>query len=314
MDCDRAPHYKFLRKKKKEKKTGKKIKAVRDDKGGEYMSKEFINYTEDHGIVRQHTVRNCPQQNGVAERTNRTLAERITAMLNESGLSPTWWKECLGVLVHVLNRCPTSAVPIGTPYELWHQKKPNVDHLQVWGCVAYVHVQKDKWAKLGSHMEKCIFVGYPEGYKGGKFYNPVTKKVVICERADFDNCYNWNNCSLTSPPSTITKHTHNNDTTSDNSDNYVPLHSPDDDSNDDDSSRIEEIPPDMPAPVHDDMNDPNPPIDDNDPEPNGDNDIGTPSSSSSSSSSSSGEGPDLPIAICRAPRNRKPRGEWWKLP
>ena len=63
--------------------------------------------------------------------------------------------------------------------------------LRVWGCVAYVHIQKDKrdWGSLGSHMEKCIFIGYPPDYKGWKFYNPITKKSIISERAQFDERY-----------------------------------------------------------------------------------------------------------------------------
>ena len=280
-----------------EKQTGRKIKAIRDDKAGEYMSKEFIRYTEEQGIVRQHTVRNRPQQNGVAERANRTLAERMTAMLNESGLSPTWWKECLAALVHVLNRCPTSAVVEGTPYEVWHKRKPNVGHLRVWGCVAYVHIQKDKRSKLGSHMEKCIFVGYPDGYKGWMFYNPVTKRVIICERADFDERYNWNN-RLFSTPSTTPKPPTNNTTTADN-EYYVPLHSPDDnDTSDDTLPRIEEIPPDMPAPAPE-IDDLNPHVE-NDPDPNGNNDDGNDNNGtpSSSSSSSEDEAPiNLPIAF-----------------
>jgi hypothetical protein len=60
--------------------------------------------------------------------------------------------------------------------------------LRVWGCTAYVLIQKDKrlLGTLGPHMEKCIFIGYPQGYKAWKFYNPETKKVIISERADFN--------------------------------------------------------------------------------------------------------------------------------
>ena len=76
-----------------------------------------------------------------------------------------------------------------TPYELWHCKKPDVSHLQVWGCTAYVHIQKDKQTGIGSHIEKCIFVGYPAGYKGWTFYNPTTKKTIISEQAEFDERY-----------------------------------------------------------------------------------------------------------------------------
>ena len=105
------------------------------------------------------------------------LSERLTTMLG------------LGALVHVWNRCPTDAVKGRTPYQLWTGTKPNVSLLRVWGCTAYVHIQKDKREGLGSHMEKCVFIGYPQRYKGWKFYNPTTKKTIISERADFDERY-----------------------------------------------------------------------------------------------------------------------------
>lgn len=116
-------------------------------------------------------------------------------MLAEAGLPPPFWVEALALLVHVLNRTPTSS-PHTTPHEGWFKSKPDVSHLRVWGHLAYVHVQKDKQGQLGSHMEKCIFVGYPAGYKGWKFYNSVTKKAVISERVVFDERYfsglkNW---------------------------------------------------------------------------------------------------------------------------
>ena len=124
--------------------TGERVRCLRNDKGGEYMSEEFNAFCAEHGIERQHSVRNRPQQNGVAERTNRTLADGVTAMLAESGLPQTFWGEAVLSLVHVLNRSFTSACPDVTPYELWYGRKSDVSLLRVWGCTAYVHVQKDK--------------------------------------------------------------------------------------------------------------------------------------------------------------------------
>ena len=98
----------------------------------------------------------------------------------------SFWFEATAAFVHARNRCSTSRTPNSTPYTAWHKEQPDIGHLRVWGCLAYVHIQKDKRVGLSSHMEKCIFIGYPEGYKGWKFYNPVTKKVIISERADFD--------------------------------------------------------------------------------------------------------------------------------
>src|SRR5437660_7975283 len=167
----------------------RKIKILRDDKGGEYMYNAFLKFTQECGILRQHTTRNRPQQNGVTERANRLISERITAMLDETGLSKAFWGECLASLVHVLNRCSTDALKDATPYSLWHGVKPDVSHLRVWGCTAYVLIQKDKRHSLDSHVEKCVFIGYPEGYKGWKFFNPTTKHTIISERAEFDERY-----------------------------------------------------------------------------------------------------------------------------
>ncbi|KAI6011932.1 hypothetical protein PISMIDRAFT_117620 [Pisolithus microcarpus 441] len=85
-------------------------------------------------------------------------------MLDKSGLAKSFWGEALAALVHVWIRCPTDAEHVdgATPYELWHGRKPDVSHLRVWGCTAYVHLQKDQCPALGSHMEKCVFIGCPD--------------------------------------------------------------------------------------------------------------------------------------------------------
>ncbi|KAF7779129.1 hypothetical protein Agabi119p4_3474 [Agaricus bisporus var. burnettii] len=168
---------------------GVKLRALQDDKGGEYMSMAFISFTELAGIERRHSTRNRPQQNGLAERANRTMGERITAMLSESRLPGSFWGECISSMVHVWNMLPTASLSGTTPFQAFYKRKPDVSHLRVWGCTSYVHVQRDKRNSLQPHYEKCVFIGYPAGYKGWKFYNPVTKRTVISERADFDERY-----------------------------------------------------------------------------------------------------------------------------
>ena len=164
----------------------RKIKALQDDKAGEYMSDAFIKFTDECGIIRRHTTRNRPQQNRVAERANRTMADDISTMLYEAQLPPSLWGEALATQIYVWNRLPTSCLKGMTPYEAWFKQKPDVSHLRIWGCQAYVFIQKDKRKSLQPHMEKCVFMGYPSGYKGWKFYNPTTKKYIISERAEFD--------------------------------------------------------------------------------------------------------------------------------
>ena len=162
------------------------------------------------------------------------------------------------------------------------------------------------------YMEKCIFVGYPEGYKSWLFWNPVTKRLVICERTDFDECYNWNNHPLTSPSPIWNAPTNNTNDANDNG-NYVPLHHPDDnDNNFDNELRIVEVPPEPAlAPALDNNMDDLKPNADNDPKPNSDNDDGHGNDNNNiPSSSSSDKGPaNLLIVMQREPQNRKPPGE-----
>jgi len=103
-------------------------------------------------------------------------------------ISNTFWGEALASFVHVYNRVITSALPDSTPHEAFLGSKPDLSMLHVWGCTGYVLVQKDKrpLGSLGLHMEKYVFIGYPQGYKAWKFYCPESKKVIISERADFD--------------------------------------------------------------------------------------------------------------------------------
>ena len=83
----------------------------------------------ENGITRQYTVRARPQQNGVAERANRTIEEHVVAMLEESGLPPSFLGQAVAAYVHIWNRCSTTSLTSKTPYELWYCKKPDVSHL-----------------------------------------------------------------------------------------------------------------------------------------------------------------------------------------
>jgi hypothetical protein len=104
----------------------------------------------------------------VAERANRTIEEAVVAMLHEVGLPLSFWAEALASFIHTWNCSHTSTLPGKTPYEAFYGIKPDVSYLRVWGYVAYVHIQKDKhsYGSLGVHMEKCIFIGYSDRYKG----------------------------------------------------------------------------------------------------------------------------------------------------
>ena len=97
---------------------GKQIKMLRTDNGGEYMSKAFKQFCLDSGIVHQTTVPYTPEQNGVAERKNRTIMESVRSMLSSAKLPNTFWAEAVSTAIYIQNRLLTSALTNKTPEEV----------------------------------------------------------------------------------------------------------------------------------------------------------------------------------------------------
>ena len=133
--------------------------TLRTDNGGEFTSTQFEDFLRKEGIRHERTIPKTPQQNGVAERLNRTLVEMSRSMLLDAKLTKKYWAESVSTAVYLRNRCPTKALMEKTPYEAWFEQKPAVDHLRVFGCDAYVHVPKDERKKL---EEMCV----PDTTKG----------------------------------------------------------------------------------------------------------------------------------------------------
>ncbi|MCO5578113.1 hypothetical protein L7F22_031951 [Adiantum nelumboides] len=160
-----------------ENETGCKVQTLRIDRGGEYMSGAFKDFLGKKGIKHQCTMPYTPQQNGVAERKNRSLMEMARCMLKAKSLPHKLWMEAVACATHVLNRCPTRALKTITPYESWYDRKPLVSYLCVFGCLAYAHIPQQLRGKLDDKAVKCIFVGYSSGSKGYRLYNPATNKI-----------------------------------------------------------------------------------------------------------------------------------------
>ncbi|CAJ2633694.1 unnamed protein product [Trifolium pratense] len=174
-----------------EKESGLVIKAIRSDRGGEFTSNEFLKYCEDNGIRRQLTVPRSPQQNGVAERKNRTILEMARSMLKSKRLPKELWAEAVACAVYLSNRSPTRSVLGKTPQEAWSGRKPGISHLRVFGSIAHVQIPDEKRSKLDEKSEKYIFIGYDANSKGYKLYNPDTGKTIISRNVVFDEEGEW---------------------------------------------------------------------------------------------------------------------------
>jgi len=113
---------------------------LQSDRGGEYLSLEFDNHLKECGIVSQITHPGTPQWNGVSERRNRTLLDTIRSMMSHVDLPNSLWGHALLTAGYTLNRVPSKVVE-KTSYEIWNGRKPNIRHLKIWGCEAYVKRQ-----------------------------------------------------------------------------------------------------------------------------------------------------------------------------
>ena len=166
-----------------ENQTGKKIKRLRTDNGLEFCSKEFNEFCKDNGIARHHTVRNTPQQNGVAERMNQTLLERARCMLSNAGLPRSFWAEAVNTACYLINRAPHTGIECQIPYEVWSGSSVEYSNLKVFGCTAYYHVSE---GKLEPRAKKGAFVGYGDGVKGFRIWSPSEKRVILSRSVVFD--------------------------------------------------------------------------------------------------------------------------------
>ncbi|GJR96510.1 retrotransposon protein, putative, ty1-copia subclass [Tanacetum coccineum] len=161
---------------------GKKIKAIRSDRGGEYPSHEFVNNMKSCGIVSQLTSPYTPQHNRMFERRNQTLLDMVQSMMNLTTLPKFFWGYAFESAARILNMVPTKKIE-RMPYEIWHGKAPKLSYLRVWGCEALV--KRDAPEKLNPRSIKCIFVGYPKETMGYYFYYPPENKIFVARNAEF---------------------------------------------------------------------------------------------------------------------------------
>lgn len=137
----------------------RKLKTLRTDGGGEYTSTVFKNFLMEQGIDHIMTAPGTPQDNGGAERKNRTLLETMRSIMMQAGMQDNLWTFALKGAVYIRNR---TGYP-KTPYEHFIGTKPNISNLRPIGCKAWVHVPKNHRSKLDSQSEEAVLVGYEVG-------------------------------------------------------------------------------------------------------------------------------------------------------
>ncbi|GJX57037.1 putative ribonuclease H-like domain-containing protein [Tanacetum coccineum] len=155
----------------------KKVKAIRCDNGTEFKIFQLIELCGSKGIRRDYSNARTPQQNGVAERKNRTLIEAARTMLADSKLPTMFWTEAVSTACYVLNRVLLTKPHNKTPYELVSGKVPNISHLKPFGCLVTILNTSDHLGKFEGKAEEGFIVGYAAHSKAYRVYNLSSKKI-----------------------------------------------------------------------------------------------------------------------------------------
>lgn len=210
---------------------GKSIKSIRSDRGGEYMGKESCAFLRNRGIIHQLTVPYTPQQNGVAERKNRSLTEMARCMLFGANLNNKFWAEAVHTACYLQNRLPTKGnTSSKTPFEIWYSKVPSLSNLKMFGCTAYAKVPDAVRRKLDEKAIQLVFVGYEDNTKGYRLLNPSTCKITVSRDVVFiedrlpDNKMQCVSNGLTSNEvniATIESTSHKEDENNNEEDNFI---------------------------------------------------------------------------------------------
>lgn len=156
----------------------RKIKILRSDNGTEYMNQRMAKILERNGILHQTSTPHTPQQNGLAERMNRTVVEKARCMLFDAKINTSFWAEAVSTAIYLINRLPSSGTG-KTPYEIWYGRKPDLTQLRVFGCKAMSHVPKANRTKFKPKSIECTMVGYSEKSKAYRLYDKSKCRIVL---------------------------------------------------------------------------------------------------------------------------------------
>jgi hypothetical protein len=193
--------------------TGYRLRSIRSDRGGEYINQSLRTFLSSRGIEHQTSVLRTPQQNGRAERFNRTILEKSEAMRQHACLPLSFWQDAVETSLHIYNKQPMRQLDWSTPIFKWNGEKPDISYFKVFGSQAYVFIPtEERQHKLSAKAEEAIFIGYEKGTKGYKFWSSKRRHVIVSSTTTFDE-FTFPFCSKKGedkPPSISIPHSSDN--------------------------------------------------------------------------------------------------------
>ncbi|GJS35725.1 retrovirus-related pol polyprotein from transposon TNT 1-94 [Tanacetum coccineum] len=162
------------------------VRRIRTDNGTEFVNQTLREYYEKVGISHETSVARSPQQNGVVERRNRTLIEAARTMLIYAKAPLFLWAEAVATTCYTQNRSMIRRRHGKTPYELLHDKPPDLSYLHVFGALCYPTNDSENLGKLQPKADVGIFIGYAPTKKAFRIYNRRTRRIIETIHVDFD--------------------------------------------------------------------------------------------------------------------------------
>ncbi|GJT72406.1 integrase, catalytic region, zinc finger, CCHC-type containing protein [Tanacetum coccineum] len=162
------------------------VKCLRTDKGTEFVNQTLREYYEKVGISHETSVARSPQQNSVVERRNRTLIEAARTMLIYAKAPLFLWSEAVATACYTQNHSIVRIRHGKTPYELLHDKLPDLSFFYVFGALCYPKNDSENLGKLQPKADIGIFIGYAPTKKAFRIYNRRTRRIIKTIHVDFD--------------------------------------------------------------------------------------------------------------------------------
>jgi FtsZ-interacting cell division protein YlmF len=163
-----------------ENQTGRKLKSICSNRGGEFLSRDFKEFRDRHGIKREYTIPGTPQQNGVVEHQNGLVQQMERAIISEREISQTFWVEVVHTAINILKKAHLRPNNDKTPYELWFGRSASIKKFKVFVSKCYIKNNDDHLGKFDGRADEGIFLGYVMNSKGYICFNKRIHKLVDC--------------------------------------------------------------------------------------------------------------------------------------
>nr|GEX79244.1 retrovirus-related Pol polyprotein from transposon TNT 1-94 [Tanacetum cinerariifolium] len=150
-----------------------------------------MQYCKENGIARQLTAPYSPQQNRVVERRNKTIMSTTKCMMKATNMPKIFWAEAVRYAIHILNSVLTKAIEDITLYEAIERRKPNLENLRVFGCIAYAKIPSQHLTKLDDGSTRMVYLGNEQGSKAYRLFDLTTHRICVSRDVKFKENEIW---------------------------------------------------------------------------------------------------------------------------